>query len=252
MIRKIYEWFLHPIARAVYKRYPGLYWWRRGQSYYNNRVLLPWERRAREDIARKVLSWHPSRVLEYGVGNGQLLKRVSEGDPALECHGVDISATQMKKASLLAPNARLSVSNITKLEYPDDYFDVVYGISVLMYIPQEKREQAFKELYRVCRGYLVAYELVPKYYDDAARKRYCEATDFRYDYDYEESLKQAGFEIVEVIKDPHSWSDYVIKEGALPFGLIIARKHKDKGSNGGGISAVVVERLSDRNDLLCL
>lgn len=229
-MRKLYEWLVQPIARAVYKRFPNLYWERRGKSYYATRIIVPWENRAREDIVQRVLAMNPARVLEYGVGDGRLLKSVADGNQRIECHGIDIAATQMVGASKLAPKARLRVCNLTELDYPDNYFDVVYGISVLMYVRPEDRPKAFKELFRVCRGHLIAYELVPKYYDDDTLKRYRKAADFRHEYDYEECMKGAGFEIVEASKDPHSWDDTVLEEGALPFGIIVARKCGDGGA----------------------
>ncbi|MEI6556365.1 MAG: class I SAM-dependent methyltransferase [Paludibacter sp.] len=66
------------------------------------------------------------RLLDVGTGPGRLLLELKEQIPGMELHGLDISASMLKiAAEKLKGQAVLNEGNITKTDYPDDYFDCV-------------------------------------------------------------------------------------------------------------------------------
>ena len=66
------------------------------------------------------------RLLDVGTGPGRLLVELKEQIPGMELHGLDISASMLKiAAEKLGGKAVLKEGNISKTDYPDDYFDCV-------------------------------------------------------------------------------------------------------------------------------
>ena len=66
------------------------------------------------------------RLLDVGTGPGRLLVELKEQIPRMELHGLDISASMLKiAAEKLGVQAVLKEGNITKTDYPADYFDCI-------------------------------------------------------------------------------------------------------------------------------
>lgn len=208
---------------AAAARFPALYWLRRGRDYYAGRVESPCEQAMRREVLDLISSSAPARVLEYGVGNASFLKKLHERLPGTECHGVDISATQLATARATFPEGRYAVSDLSKLDFPDAHFNVVYGIGVLIYLPPDERARALTELRRVTRDRLVAVEYLTGDFDESLRRRFASARDFRYDYDIPSALRDAGFSSVESGKIAAAWNPKVNTLGELPHGRIVAR-----------------------------
>ena len=95
----------------------------------------------------------PQRILEIGVGEGHVMRRVHERFPGVAMTGLDLPSN-----ALSAEWAELGLpclfGDATALPFPDDGFDLVLAIEVLEHVPGPKR--ALAELARVCRGTLVA------------------------------------------------------------------------------------------------
>ncbi len=102
------------------------------------------------------------RVLEIGVGLGTDLLQFAEA--GADCHAIDITEEHMKLArenmALHGYQADIRRSDATAIDFPDNYFDVVYSFGVVHHIPEIERVLA--EIRRVLKPGGVA--LITVYY----------------------------------------------------------------------------------------
>jgi len=95
----------------------------------------------------------PTRVLEIGVGEGEVLARVRERFPDVPLVGVDLPdealADRWRSAELTT-----MFCDATALPFPDSSFDLVLAVEVLEHIANPGR--ALDELARVGTGTLIA------------------------------------------------------------------------------------------------
>ena len=89
----------------------------------------------------------PQRILEIGVGEGQVMRRVHERFPGVPMAGLDLpdEALSDEWEALGLP---CLFGDATALPFPDDGFDLVLAIEVLEHVPAPER--ALAELARVC------------------------------------------------------------------------------------------------------
>lgn len=92
-----------------------------------------------------------TRILDFGCAEGRML-RVLADDPARELWGVDVNAERIAWAQQhLVPPLRLATTTTAPhLPFPDDYFDLVFAISVFTHI-SELADAWFLEVLRVLR-----------------------------------------------------------------------------------------------------
>ena len=116
----------------------------------------------------------PQRILEIGVGEGQVMRRVHERFPGVPMAGLDLpdEALSDEWEALGLP---CLFGDATALPFPDGGFDLVLAIEVLEHVPRPER--ALAELARVCRGTLIAsvpFEPIWRA-GNMARRRYVKA-----------------------------------------------------------------------------
>lgn len=91
------------------------------------------------------------RVLEIGVGLGADHQRFAQAGADL--YGIDLTtrAVEHTRARLAAYGltARLSVGDAEQLDFPDEYFDIVYSWGVLHHSPDTPK--AIREVFRVLK-----------------------------------------------------------------------------------------------------
>jgi ubiquinone/menaquinone biosynthesis C-methylase UbiE len=94
----------------------------------------------------------PSRILEVGVGEGEIAGRIAERYPAAFVAGIDLPdptlADQWASRSLPA-----AFGDVLALPFPDRSFDLVLAIEVLEHVPRP--EAALREIVRVAMGDVV-------------------------------------------------------------------------------------------------
>jgi SAM-dependent methyltransferase len=95
----------------------------------------------------------PSRILEVGVGEGQVMSRLRERFEDVPILGVDLPdaglADDWRERRLTC-----LFGDATALPFPDRSFDLVLAIEVLEHVPSPAR--ALSELARVCSGTFIA------------------------------------------------------------------------------------------------
>jgi len=89
-------------------------------------------------------------VLDYGCGDGKFTNTLVKAN-ALKVFGIDISQNAIGFARKLVPMADFMVSNGGRLEYSDNYFDVIFSLDVIEHIPDNDRESVLVELKRALK-----------------------------------------------------------------------------------------------------
>ena len=124
----------------------------------------PWSREYFQDIERKryelqphipeILSridWRGKRVLEVGAGMGTDARNIIGRGGIYTGINVDRGSTEATSRALRIfslPGAALE-RDATSLDFPNDWFDVVYSFGVLQHIP--RAEKALAEIHRVLK-----------------------------------------------------------------------------------------------------
>lgn len=120
-----------------------------------NKIAAEWSKYRDKPIEEVVdfLKNKKGRLLDMGCGSGRNMIKQQE----LEYYGVDFSNNMVNlakaKADKLGIKARISKSNLEKLNFDDEFFDCAIFISSLHCIEGEgARKRALQELYRVLKS----------------------------------------------------------------------------------------------------
>jgi ubiquinone/menaquinone biosynthesis C-methylase UbiE len=123
-----------------------------GNSYDKYGVEHPIERRLVDGFLRsldEVLpEVAPRRVLEVGVGEGEISARVRQRYPEATVIGIDLFDLELAE-QWRQRGGMGAFADVGRLPFPDDSFDLVLGIEVLEHVPAP--DQALKEIRRVGR-----------------------------------------------------------------------------------------------------
>lgn len=91
----------------------------------------------------------PARLLDAGCGQGgPALARLPEGVDAV---GIDISRSQVERATSVVPAAALAQGDMANLPVADDAVDAVTAFHSLIHVPGEQHQQVIDEFARVLR-----------------------------------------------------------------------------------------------------
>jgi SAM-dependent methyltransferase len=100
----------------------------------------------------------PGVALDFGCGCGRTLIWLTNQFPAIRWHGTDVDAEAVEWCQNNIQTGVFSVTGpLPPLPYPDDSFDLVYGISVFTHLNEEYQLAWVPELCRVlkCGGLLL-------------------------------------------------------------------------------------------------
>lgn len=91
------------------------------------------------------------KVLDLGSGSGRHLINLQEGKMYLVDFSPEMIRLAKEKSKSEGINAEFLVSDLTKLEFEDNFFDAAICISALHCLLPEKHKPAIKELHRVLK-----------------------------------------------------------------------------------------------------
>lgn len=92
----------------------------------------------------------PTRLCDFGSGDGSLLKEVSKEFPGILLHGVDFSTTSVQRCAQRIPNAIVKQHDLQNPTLPfEEIMDVGICSEVIEHIPDH--EAAVRTLARSCR-----------------------------------------------------------------------------------------------------
>lgn len=105
-----------------------------------------------------------ARVLDWGTGHGAALITWQQSHPESECHGVDLSAPCLtlahRRAREQGMTLYLSQQDLEHLDYPDEYFDLIFFNFMLHELPPAHTPALLREAARVLKpgGYFAGHE----------------------------------------------------------------------------------------------
>lgn len=98
------------------------------------------------------------RLLDVGTGPGRLLAEINRKLPRVDLYGLDISASMLQVAELNLQhieNIDLSLGNITRTEYQDDFFNCI--VSTGSFYNWDKPVKGLDEMFRILKPGKTAY-----------------------------------------------------------------------------------------------
>jgi ubiquinone/menaquinone biosynthesis C-methylase UbiE len=89
-------------------------------------------------------------VVDFGCGNGEILKEIKKINPALKCIGLDVSNEALRQAKEKNPDVDFfKIEDGEKLPLKDSSIDFVFSSEVIEHIYDT--QNAFKELSRILK-----------------------------------------------------------------------------------------------------
>lgn len=88
------------------------------------------------------------RVLDAGCGNGAYSHYLSDKFKVI---GVDISEKQIELARQNAPNAEFLCEDMTKIKFPDEYFDGILSYYSIIHVPRDEHYELLGNFYRMLK-----------------------------------------------------------------------------------------------------
>ena len=85
-------------------------------------------------ITRLLPETHGLAILDAGCGEGHLVEKMYARLPNNSYHGADITEVALENAKKRCPYAHFRSMNLTRLEYPDESFDIIVCSEVLEHI----------------------------------------------------------------------------------------------------------------------
>lgn len=111
-----------------------------GQKRYDNKLDL---------LIKKAGSLKGKKVLEIGSGDGEFTRRLAKTSAEIIATDITPAVIKRGKRKLKFKNVNFYVANAEKLEYEEESFDLVCGVSILHHLNAEK---ALKEALRVLKS----------------------------------------------------------------------------------------------------
>ncbi|HEY2844155.1 MAG TPA: methyltransferase domain-containing protein, partial [Bryobacteraceae bacterium] len=91
-------------------------------------------------------------VLDFGCGCGRTLLWLARQFPQVRWHGTDVDAESIAWCSQSIPGGVFRVNGpLPPLPFPDESFDLIYGVSVFTHLSQRHQQAWLPELRRVLR-----------------------------------------------------------------------------------------------------
>jgi SAM-dependent methyltransferase len=152
---------------------PSYLWWQQhGHDWWHE-----YERRKKRHLSYSIQEamiasyFHgssPARLLEYGCGFGRHLRYLNKIE-GTEIYGVDQSRSMLEGIQMWAGKnwIRSRIAEIDPrgyLPYPDNHFDIVFTVEVLVHTPPEDIAGVLQELIRVARWQILHLETAPGYH----------------------------------------------------------------------------------------
>jgi ubiquinone/menaquinone biosynthesis C-methylase UbiE len=92
------------------------------------------------------------KVLDFGCGCGRVLRWMVRSAPSTNFYGVDVDRQAIQWCAQNLKPVRFEVSNpYPPLPYPDQYFDIVYCISVFTRLNEDMQDLWLSEMKRILK-----------------------------------------------------------------------------------------------------
>lgn len=105
------------------------------------------------DYFKKNISIEGIRILDWGCGPGRLIRHIPDFlDGKCEVFGTDYNEKSIEWCKKNLPGIDFRTNTLkAQLPYDDNYFDVVYGISIFTHLSEKMHFEWIDELYRILK-----------------------------------------------------------------------------------------------------
>ena len=136
---------------------PKEYWEKRGRVYKKEYKYSELSEKQEKVLVDYMKSLSFDTVLEFGCGFGRITKVLLENFPIKKYVALDLSPDQLNNAKNLCKgydNVTFVQSTIQDF-YPDEKFDLVLGVEVLLHVLPEEIDDVIKKLVSLTKKHLV-------------------------------------------------------------------------------------------------
>lgn len=104
-------------------------------------------------LFKKHIELKHKKILDWGCGPGRIIRHLPEViGHNCSFYGTDYNSNSIKWCSENLPDIKFNHNTLeAKLPYPDNEFDVIYGLSIITHLSEKKHFEWFQELYRVLK-----------------------------------------------------------------------------------------------------
>ncbi|SDQ50189.1 Methyltransferase domain-containing protein [Chryseobacterium soldanellicola] len=115
--------------------------------YYGGKLTAEWIL----DYCSKYKTLENLKILDWGCGPARVIRHIPDLiDLSNEVYGTDYNALSIEWCQKNLANIEFSVNDINPpLQYKNEQFDIIYGISIFTHLSEELHYQWIDELYRV-------------------------------------------------------------------------------------------------------
>ena len=134
-----------PPAYYLYETYNLNY----ASYYYNSMDTAKWI----INLIEKYQSTTNIKVLDWGCGPGRVIRHIATMlDKSCELHGSDYNSRYVAWCKRHIPEVSFQQNQLAPpMTYENDFFDVVYGISIFTHLSKEMHYKWFNELMRILK-----------------------------------------------------------------------------------------------------
>jgi len=105
------------------------------------------------DLLSKYVVLKNKKILDWGCGPGRIIRHLPRIiDNGCEYFGTDYNARSIGWCTRNLPDIRFNNNSLeAALPYPDNFFDLIYGISVFTHLSEQKHHDWYDELQRILK-----------------------------------------------------------------------------------------------------
>lgn len=187
-----------------YKFDPSAYWEKNGGKIYYDTFHSNDGERNEDKFLDYIQKHKPRRIIDIGCGYGRYLKSIRNKFPNIELYGSDISSTQIAYAKkyLSTDNINLLISDSTKFDFQNKFFDLSIGYSLWEHIPPKNFSIVYNEICRISKkGYFLEF-------DRTSNNKYASANKHNYIFSYDFDLYFKNHLISKKLIDG-SWGEFL-------------------------------------------
>lgn len=105
------------------------------------------------DHVKKHIELKDKKILDWGCGPGRVIRHLPMvAGNGCEYYGTDYNARSIDWCSKNISGIHFNTNSLeAKLPYPDNFFDVIYGISIFTHLSEQLHHDWYSELFRILK-----------------------------------------------------------------------------------------------------
>jgi ubiquinone/menaquinone biosynthesis C-methylase UbiE len=105
------------------------------------------------NLINKHIELKDRKILDWGCGPGRVIRHLpSVIGNGCSYYGTDYNAKSIDWCSKNIPDIHFNTNTLeAKLPYEDNFFDIIYGISIFTHLSEQMHQEWYNELYRILK-----------------------------------------------------------------------------------------------------